>query len=85
MTTTHRLTGKVAFVTGGTSGMGLAATQRFVAEGACVFVTGRREDALDAAVARSEETSWLFRVTSPILTISTGSIAPSPQKKAWSA
>jgi NAD(P)-dependent dehydrogenase (short-subunit alcohol dehydrogenase family) len=43
MTTTHRLTGKVAVITGGTSGIGLAAAQRFVAEGAYVFVTGRRE------------------------------------------
>ncbi|GGK05583.1 oxidoreductase [Streptomyces camponoticapitis] len=47
-----QLEGKTAVVTGGTSGIGLAAAERFAAEGAHVFVTGRRQDALDAAVAR---------------------------------
>lgn len=42
---------KTALVTGGTSGIGLAAAQRFAAEGAHVFVTGRRRDKLDEAVA----------------------------------
>ncbi|MEU4098635.1 SDR family oxidoreductase [Streptomyces sp. NPDC026673] len=46
-----QLDGKTAIVTGGTSGIGLATAQRFAAEGAHVFVTGRRKDALDAAVA----------------------------------
>ena len=46
-----QLNGKTALVTGGTSGIGLAAAQRFAAEGANVFVTGRRQDQLDAAVA----------------------------------
>ena len=50
MPTSHRLEGKIALITGGTSGLGLATAQRFVAEGAQVFVTGRRQDALDAAV-----------------------------------
>jgi NAD(P)-dependent dehydrogenase (short-subunit alcohol dehydrogenase family) len=45
------LDGKVAVVTGGTAGIGLAIAKRFVAEGAYVFVTGRRPSALDAAVA----------------------------------
>ncbi len=45
------LTGKVALVTGGSSGLGLATAARFRAEGASVFITGRRQDALDAAVA----------------------------------
>ncbi len=39
---------KTALVTGGTSGIGLAAVRRFVDEGAHVFVTGRRQEALDA-------------------------------------
>jgi NAD(P)-dependent dehydrogenase (short-subunit alcohol dehydrogenase family) len=42
--------GKVAVVTGGNSGIGLATAQRLVAEGAYVFITGRRQAELDAAV-----------------------------------
>lgn len=42
--------GKVAVVTGGTSGIGLAAAQRLANEGAYVFITGRRQGELDAAV-----------------------------------
>jgi NAD(P)-dependent dehydrogenase (short-subunit alcohol dehydrogenase family) len=45
-----KLDGKVAVITGGNSGMGLATAQRFVAEGAYVFITGRRQAELDAAV-----------------------------------
>lgn len=45
------LAGKVAVVTGGNSGIGLAIARRFVAEGARVFITGRRQAQLDAAVA----------------------------------
>ncbi|MEU6404959.1 SDR family oxidoreductase [Streptomyces sp. NPDC046985] len=46
-----KLEGKTAVVTGGNSGIGLATAKRFVEEGAHVFVTGRRQEALDAAVA----------------------------------
>jgi NAD(P)-dependent dehydrogenase (short-subunit alcohol dehydrogenase family) len=46
-----QLDGKTAVVTGGTSGIGLATAIRFAAEGAHVFITGRRKDALDDAVA----------------------------------
>src|SRR5262249_11150321 len=46
-----KLDGKVAVVTGGNSGIGLAAAKRLVAEGAYVFITGRRKKELDAAVA----------------------------------
>jgi NAD(P)-dependent dehydrogenase (short-subunit alcohol dehydrogenase family) len=46
----NKLAGKVAVVTGGNSGMGLATAQRFVAEGAHVFITGRRQAELDQAV-----------------------------------
>ena len=47
-----QLDGKTALVTGATSGIGRATAQRFVDEGAFVFVTGRRQDALDATVAQ---------------------------------
>ncbi|MFL6418467.1 MAG: SDR family NAD(P)-dependent oxidoreductase [Nitrososphaeraceae archaeon] len=47
---TKRLDGKIAVITGGNSGIGLATAQRFVDEGAYVFITGRRQSELDAAV-----------------------------------
>ena len=41
---------KIVVVTGGTSGIGLATAKQFAEAGASVFITGRRQDALDAAV-----------------------------------
>ena len=69
-----KLEGKVALVTGGNSGIGLATAHEFVAEGAYVFITGRRERELAAAVqeigknvssvqadvANSADLDWLF-------------------------
>jgi NAD(P)-dependent dehydrogenase (short-subunit alcohol dehydrogenase family) len=52
---TKKLTGKVAVVTGGNSGIGLATAQRFAAEGAHVFITGRRQNELSAAVKQIGE------------------------------
>jgi NAD(P)-dependent dehydrogenase (short-subunit alcohol dehydrogenase family) len=46
----HRLDGRTALVTSGTSGIGLATAKQFVNEGAYVFITGRREPELAAAV-----------------------------------
>jgi len=45
-----KLDGKIGLITGGNSGIGFAAAKRFVAEGAYVFVTGRRKAELEAAV-----------------------------------
>jgi NAD(P)-dependent dehydrogenase (short-subunit alcohol dehydrogenase family) len=45
-----KLEGKVAVITGGSSGLALETAKRFVEEGAYVFITGRRQEALDEAV-----------------------------------
>jgi NAD(P)-dependent dehydrogenase (short-subunit alcohol dehydrogenase family) len=50
-----KLEGKVAVITGGNSGIGLATAKRFVAEGAYVFITGRRQAELDSAVKQIGE------------------------------
>jgi NAD(P)-dependent dehydrogenase (short-subunit alcohol dehydrogenase family) len=46
-----RLNGKTAVITGGATGIGRAAAKRFIAEGAFVYIFGRRQEALDAALA----------------------------------
>jgi NAD(P)-dependent dehydrogenase (short-subunit alcohol dehydrogenase family) len=50
--TTKRLDGKITVVTGGSSGIGFSTAQRFVEEGAYVFITGRRQTELDTAVKK---------------------------------
>jgi NAD(P)-dependent dehydrogenase (short-subunit alcohol dehydrogenase family) len=48
---TLKLDGKIAVVTGGSTGIGLGIAKRFAREGARVFITGRRQAELDAAAA----------------------------------
>ena len=48
----NKLEGKVAVITGGNSGIGLATEERFVSDGAYVFINGRRQSELDAAVKK---------------------------------
>jgi NAD(P)-dependent dehydrogenase (short-subunit alcohol dehydrogenase family) len=47
-----KLMGKIAVITGGSSGIGLATAEQFVAEDAYVYITGRRQKELDTAVAQ---------------------------------
>ena len=59
-----RLAGKYALITGGTSGIGLATAQTFIAEGAQVAVTGRNPLALEQAQALLGDNGWVIAADS---------------------
>jgi len=67
--------------TGGSSGIGLATAKRFVAEGAYVFITGRRQTELDAAVNEIGKTLLAFRAMSQIWQTSIGFTPRSSKSK----
>jgi NAD(P)-dependent dehydrogenase (short-subunit alcohol dehydrogenase family) len=83
--TMSRLHNKVAVITGGTSGIGLAAAQRFAAEGAFVYIFARRQEELDKTVAaigrnvagvqgdvrKFEDLDWLYAKSHPMAARST--------------
>ncbi len=56
-----KLSNKVAVVTGGSSGIGLATARRFIADGAQVVITGRIQEALDAADAELDDRATAIR------------------------
>ena len=62
-----RLEGKIVVVTGGSSGIGLATAQRFVQEGASVFITGRGQVELDLALAAIGGDITAIRADSTVL------------------
>ena len=62
------LSGKIALITGGTSGIGLAAAEELAAQGAQVYITGRRQQELDAAVATLGSTAVGVRADASSLT-----------------
>lgn len=69
-----RLQNKVAVTTGATNGIGLAAAQRFVAEGAFVYIFARRHEELNKTVASIGRNIVACKATSAILSTWTGSV-----------
>ena len=79
-----KLKGKVAVITGGSSGMALASAKRFVEECAYVFITGHRQEALDEALKLIGRNVTAVRGTRPSWTTSIGCSIRSSAKRAGS-
>ena len=64
--TAQTLQGRVALVTGGTTGIGFGSAKRLLDHGAVVYITGRRKDVLDAAVgSRRSQAAALLPAGAP--------------------
>ena len=78
----NKLEGKIALITGGNSGIGLATAEQFVNEGAYVFITGRREPELDRAVKEIGRNVTGYKETCQTLVIWIASSHRSSERKA---
>ena len=78
-----KLEGKIALITGGNSGIGLATAKQFVNEGAYVFITGRRESELASAAKEIGKNVTGVQGTYQILTILISYLLKSSRRKAF--